>query len=226
MSQFQITGGGTSGGGGGVTSFSGDGTLITNSGSTGAVTATLGNLPGPSMPTIFNGSGSGAFFCGWYGEAPPEVNATATTASGAFQVVMLTRLNFPHTVRKCSLYMTSTGTANAYLAIYNSAGTSRLLDTGAIANGSSASVKTATLGSPVSLNPGLYYVYIACEATVTVSTSNSVTGAHVFDLMGANFTRRASSSAAPSGGASPSSINGTLTNSTGNTNIPLCLFED
>src|SRR5580698_1695492 len=54
------------GGGGGVSSITGDGSLITNSGSTGAVTLTLGTLPATSLPipTGAETAGIGYFFGG------------------------------------------------------------------------------------------------------------------------------------------------------------------
>lgn len=71
----------TSSGTSGVSSFSGDGVLITNSASTGAVTATLGSLPAAQMPAL---TGDVTTSAGAVATSVVKVNGAAVPTSKAY----------------------------------------------------------------------------------------------------------------------------------------------
>jgi hypothetical protein len=81
-----ITAAANGSGGGGVTSFTGDGALITNSASTGAVTATLGNAAAKSVW----GNPSGSSGAPSYTTNPVTTSLTSTTVTAPVTVQTIT----------------------------------------------------------------------------------------------------------------------------------------
>jgi hypothetical protein len=71
----------SSGAGGGVSSFTGDGTLLSNSGSTGGVTATLANAAAHSVFGNFTGSPAGPTY-----STTPTFAVTNLTGTGGFSI--------------------------------------------------------------------------------------------------------------------------------------------
>jgi hypothetical protein len=192
------------GGGGGVTSFTGDGTLISNSASTGAVTATLGNA---AQNSVFAGPATGGAGAPSYQTAPtfsaanltsfPTFNqsttgnaATATAlaatptlcSTGQAPTGILPSGNATGCASLSSGSVTTSGSpANTYLS-YFTAPTVVSGNSGATED-TSGNVTALSLATTGGANPGL--------ATFPGNTGTATIGTNLFGILGpssATFT--------------------------------------
>jgi hypothetical protein len=213
-------------GGGGVSSFTGDGSLITNSASTGAVTVTLGTLPATSLP-IPSGAetaGLGFFFGGFSSPDVLSKGATINSTTGwtanqayAFLFYQPSVISVGHVSIYCSTLSAGT-TASA--GIYSVSGT-KLIDSGTFATTSTGVLTNAI--TPVTIQAGFYYYVF--------TTSSAANGFEYFGTNAANLGlivnalgNRAAKGTATSGGALNSPL-GALTALAAVTSCPLALFE-
>lgn len=208
----------------GVTSIT-VGAGLSASGSTGNILLT-NTSTGPSFGT----SGQGYFFGpGIFlpiGAISRGSGSSWSPASNSVNGVQFTMaVNF--TVTKATMYVAANSIGDhCSFAIFNAAGTTKLLDTGVMSLGTIGLV-TATF-SPVNLVAGTTYLFVQTattnSATITTTSSLSINDANLFN--GGTATRIFKSSVASSGGTMPSSL-GTLNPVTNVTvfDIALIMFE-
>lgn len=166
-----------------------------------------GNLAGSQMPTDFETAGIGYFFALW-GFGPPPTGGVGL-GLGASKFIYATLVTEPITVRKIAFNVTTFQAASKiYVALYDSS--KNLVansSTGGVVTTSNG-VKSTTLGTPVTLNPGLYYVFIQGDTAGLVV--DGVTGAtNSLAILNQNVTRVGTPTNGVSAGAVPSSL-GTL----------------
>ena len=175
-----------------------------------------GSLAGSQMPTSLETAGIGYFHAFW-GMAPPAGGGSAFVL-GANKFVFGTQIVFPITVRKIS-FQTVTGQAASkiYVAVYDSGGTLITNSSnGGATSTASNTVITTTLGTPFTLNPGFYYVFIQGDtAGLSVQSVNFSNAAEA--VMNQNVTRLAS----PANGVSGAAVPGTLGALTVNSALPV-----
>ena len=220
MSYLQIVGGA----GGGVTSFSGDGTVITNSGSTGAVTATIGTVPPAKggVATVTT-AGQGYFFGGTVFDDRQAGAAAAIVASAnqvrAFQFV----LPFSITVGHVTWFVNSGAGDTVGFGIYSADGTTKIVDTGAVVSvGAGATQQVTITGVP--LTPGVYYFAWTQTGTPTTALAVFSAAANSSVVLNANATKRSVTAGnTATAGALPSSL-GTLTTAVSAV-MPMTIFE-
>lgn len=151
--------------------------------------------------------------------------APAANVVGAVQIM----LPWTVTIRAIGLYVvTGAGVGFATTTIYNAAGTTKLVDAGANAfdtHTNSQILRTVVLGTPVTLNPGLYW-----WATGSTDGAGTVPGYSMYNFLppvinGNSVVRYGSAANALSAGAMPSSL-GTVTGygTVSSQNIPLYMF--
>jgi len=221
---------GSGGSGGGVTSFTGDGSLITNTASTGAVTVTLGTLPESALPVPTGGNTAGVgSFWGGFGPLGVQVLYTTNASAGATAnqtYAYLFYLPFSITITRASIYVAAVSASTSQFAsvgLYTSSGT-KLFDSGTfnVSTGQGTGVKTNTVAG-VSLTPGfLYYVFTtnSTDASFEYSGTNAANGGNLFSANG----QRTAKGTASTNGAQNTSL-GTLTTTATTTAPQMCLFE-
>lgn len=157
----------------------------------------------------------------------PAIASGAGSGNGVGAVQFI--LPYSVTIRAISMYVVSGGGSGyATAAIYNAAGTTKLVDAGANAfdtHTASQTLRTATI-TPVTLPAGLYWLAVG-----STDVAGSATGYSMYQylapVVNANSVVRYGSAAnSLTAGAMPSSL-GTVTGfGTGSsTNIPLVLFS-
>jgi hypothetical protein len=241
MTQLIQTGGGSSGGGG-VTSWSGDGVLHNNSGSTGSVTESLisiaanlvlaGPASGSNAPPTFRGlvaadapnycSSQAGYFWGGFVCTPisTPISTTMSTTVRAIQFV----LPFAITVAKITANLvTGVAAGVTSFGIYNSAGT-LLIDSGQITTTVAAQGVVQATITPVALPPGVYYFgFISNSTTTAFSGTTGLNNTTTGGILNKTLVRMGHSANGYSGVNMPSSL-GSLTSDSGDP-IPYVLFE-
>lgn len=85
---------------------------------------------------------------------------------------ILLSLRYPISVRQISIGMGTINGGTVSVAVYNFAGNLKLIDPGVPFNGGLAGKQTATLGTPVILQPGSYW----CASSESAAAGNSAAG--------------------------------------------------
>jgi hypothetical protein len=183
----------------------------------GSSSAGGGATPSTGGAAIIDTAGQGYFMSdgrltsqGFAGNA----SVSAANQVRAAQFVLPVKI----TITKISIDVTTANPAATIgIAIYDAAGTTRLLQSGAF-DGSTTGVKTATIGA-VTLNPGVYwFAYAHSDATVQ-ETVFIAPGTNNAALLGARYGSSANAFASPN---MPASL-GVVTNL--NFAVAMALFE-
>lgn len=242
-----------SGGGGSVSSFTGDGTVLSNSGSTGAVTATLASQSGNvfiaspasgasgsltarkislnDQPDISAGvAGSGFIFgaTGFTNQANGGSGTAPSTVANNVSVVM-TELTSSIAINKVVVSVVANiAAATANFGFYTVDGNTKLLDSGAMSM-TNAGVISATLGATVTLKAGVYYFAFACTSASVTVTNHAVNNQAFLtqnnpNRTGANAVLGLKVANALAAGALPTTLGGGFT-TTGAGGIPCVMFE-
>lgn len=183
------------------------------------------------LPTANGGTGAASpfesagtlMFWNWFGFTHPGA-ASGGVGVGTGVSKLFYSMNVPVTIKitKVTLRIDSAISANVFVGIYNAAGTTKLLDSGAIANGGAAGVKQVT-GLNVTLTPGIYIVFITGDnASLTVDGWTNVP--NVEQNMNFSTPRLGTAANGVSGGVLPSTL-GTLTANSA-ISVPNVLFEN
>jgi hypothetical protein len=221
-------------GGTGVTAAQGNGTKVQLS--TGSTTANdcikfdaNGNDvdSGGGCPAIVSSAGVGGFF-GVFLNLPQ--GATATTTAFTANQVRVFQFVIPYSTKiGHMIFNISTLHAGGHcdFGIYDSSGGSGsggnlLLHTGSVSTGSAGVNSTAI--TPVTLNPGIYYLAYVSDDTTVVFSGNSSPSAAAFNVANQNAARAGTAANAAAAGFLPAST-GTLTGSSSLTAIPVSWFE-
>jgi hypothetical protein len=233
-------------GGGGVSSFTGDGTILSNSASTGAVTATLENAPANE---ILAGPISGSAAAPTYralvvADLPPTTlssfsgfwgglglntfgtetgSATGFTANAAYS--WLFYLDHAVTVTKASLYVaTPAASTAASIGIYSTGG-SKLVDSGVFTTttgGTGTGVASQTIVETSVLLPVGWYYFVFTSNSASSGFQYFYTAANVCSILNKNATRIGNGTAT-TGGALNTTL-GSLT-AEGSYFMPCAWFE-
>lgn len=180
-----------------------------------------GNIAGSQLPTTFESAGIG-WFLAWWGHTSPTTsgtNAGLTTAKLIYSVQVLELI----TVRKISFKVnTAVAASKVYVALYDSGGTLVTNSSNGGAASTSAVNVTTTLGTPFTISPGFYYVFIQADTTGVTLDSSGAAATNLYNLMNANVTRMGTCANGISGAAVPGTL-GVLTAAA--QAVPFILFE-
>ena len=234
--------------GGGLGSFSSI-TLQTNEVNNGSQTL-LDLHAGVNMTLTDNGSGqitlaasggasfttSGQGYFLGFQDVLPILDSSGLSASGAgvTNKVMFAQINLPYTIKvsNTSVYViTAAGiAATMTAAIYNAAGTTKLLDAGSFDTGTSSQVIRTNAITPVTLSPG---TYLFAQGATSVGSFGSVVGhgpynAYFINSLLNGVVARVGSAANPiSGGVMPATLGAltAFTHADNTVTLPGVLFQ-
>lgn len=181
-----------------------------------------GNLPGSHMPTTFTGSGNGGYLTPWGQNNLPQ-GASGASALATNKLFAMILVGEPATIRKMAFNVsTSVNGAKIYIAVYDSTGTlvANSSNGGQALTAATGNYST-TLGTPVTLNPGTYYVFMQADTT-GVSLNGLAMGVGIL-LANANQARWGTCANGISGAAVPGTL-GALTLNNAST-IPAFILE-
>lgn len=160
-------------------------------------------------PPVFKTAGIG-FVSAGVGHAFPAGGSTLGVNASALVYSWATQLLAPLTVRKCAFEVTVLKAgASVSIGIWDSGG-NKLVDFGAVSVATTGA-KTASLGSPVTLAPGLYFIGWAGDDTTNTCTLlasfyGGATTTNANDVINKNVTRAFRSTNALSAGVLPSTL--------------------
>jgi hypothetical protein len=179
---------------------------------------------GTAQP-VLNAADQGGFFAVTIN--PPSSNGTSAYGSNSLLLWQF-MLPFAVTVQKVKFNISTacSGTCDLNFGIYNAGCSSLLLQTGNIGSQTTTTgVNTITLGSPVTLSPGVYWLGVEVDSTVSNPViTTSTLGSIVPTILNSQTNKKwAVGGNAASGGTLPSSC-GTVTSSNSN-NPPTIFFE-
>lgn len=141
------------------------------------------------------------------------ITGTATTAGiGTANVVYVIRFPLTRTITVSTIHTyisTGAGSSTGSFGIYTNDGNTRLITSGSI-DTSTSGVKSVTLGSPVTLTPGLYLYAFAVSTSTTLRYQSMVMAANGMDMANGDVTTFATAANAASSGVIPSTL-GALT---------------
>lgn len=180
----------------------------------------LQNVPG-GLPTTFENAGIG-FFSGWYGQGVPPFGGGSGIGLALSKLIYATTISLPITIRKITFTVNAAVAASkVYVALYDSTGTLVPNSSNGGASGVSTGLVTTTLGTPFTINPGLYYVWVNADTTgITLDGQGSQAGTN--NLMNKNVVRMGTSANGITGAAAPATLGVLTAASQGVVNI---LFE-
>lgn len=158
----------------------------------------------------------------WPGLNNGTVGLGTTNVVRVIQFNLLQRITVRKVVLDLSAASAGAGT-HAFIGIYDSAGTTRLIE--AIFDGNAgAVVQSVTLGAAVTLNPGVYWFAFGGDTTNTITARMAlVTLVGASNSMNQNTVRWGTASTTISAGHLPSTI-GTPT-ATGISSLPCAFLE-
>jgi len=185
-----------------------------------AFTDISGALAGAQMPTTFKSAGIGYFNALWGMGPPPTAgsNIPLTTA----KLVYATQVLYPITVRNIVFKVNAPVAASkVYIALYDASGTLVPNSSNGGAAGTSIAVVSTALGTPFTINPGLYYVFVQADTTGITIDGNAF-AATTDTVLNKNVTRVGTCANGISGAAVPGTL-GVLTPVSNS--IPQILFE-
>lgn len=142
------------------------------------------------------------------------MNNTLSDNPGVANTVYCAKVIIPAriTVSALSFYV-GTGVASQYaaLALYSADGNTKLLDTGAVSVASSG-VKTVTFGTPVTLEPGMYWYAWTCTSTGVAwrAAYYATSSSNELAIMNAGTVHSGTAANTSSAGVMPSTL-GTIT---------------
>lgn len=191
-----------------------------NSGALGGVTV-VPAANGGVANLITSGQG---FFWG-YGLIDNSVGGTSTViAPTGNNNVLVWQFVIPFriTVRKITFSNGSTVTAaaTATFGIYDISG-NKLIDSGTFSTAVASQTVTNTLGTPVTLNPGVYWFAQSCSNTSNTSSGNINDSAAGRTMRNASGVRQGTAANSASSGVLPSTL-GTVTGTTNR--VPVAVF--
>lgn len=110
---------------------------------------------------------SGLLYVGGYIIQPAIPGTAANIGIGSLNQTRIMRVLIPGTIIVASVHFqvtTATNPSNIAVAVYSSeaSGQTKLIDTGAV-SGATTGVKSTTLGAPVTLTPGWYWLTWTCD---------------------------------------------------------------
>lgn len=157
----------------------------------------------------FKSAGIG-FVSAGVGHCYPSGGSTLGVNASALVYAWATQLLAPLTVRKCAFEVTVLKAgASVSIGIWDSSG-NKVVDFGAVSVATTGA-KTASLGSPVTLAPGLYFIGWAGDDTTNTCTMlasfyGGATTTNANDIINKNVTRAFRSTNALSAGVLPSAL--------------------
>jgi hypothetical protein len=167
-----------------------------------------GALAGSQMPVTFKTAGIGFFSCFW-GMAPPATGG-GTLGLTTNKFVYATQVLYPITVRNIIFQVnTAVAASKVYIALYDSSGTLVPNSSNGGASSAAIGVISTALGTPFTINPGLYYVFIQADTTGVGLDGNGYSGA-ADNQLNKNVARIGSPANGISGAAVPATL-GTIT---------------
>lgn len=183
-----------------------------------------GPVSGVTPPGVLNltTAGQGGFFGVTIVQAASAVNTTVLAGANAVKAMQFV-LPFSVTVRKVVSEVVTTSAGGLYsVGIYDAAATSLLLSSGAQLT-TTATVISVTLGTPVLLSPGVYWLAWTGDNTTFTLRGTSLSGAaSVSNMLIANANRVGGAANASVAGVLPAAL-GAIT--TAGLNIPAVWFE-
>lgn len=198
---------------------------VTNVTASAPLVSSGGLTPNISL-SGFTSAGNGASIVAPFGivTIPPSTanNSTLGTTKSAIMVAVTT----PITIRNISFnVVTNVGGAKFYAAIYDSS--QNLVPNSSNGGASLASIGavSTTLGTPVPLNPGIYWIFYQPDTTGAVLTGINVGGSIVLAQpppTNTNVVRAGNPANGISGSAVPASLGGV---SSGTVVTPYVMFE-
>ena len=229
------------------TSTGGAGISLKTNGTPNASQSLLNMVNGSNISIVSDGSGNTTInstlatnSSSWFlsiqdviaGASPTtSIPYTDGIAIGAGCMAVQVNLDTPVTVRKISNYVFSGSPGQfCYMAVYSADGSTKIIDPGAntFDIGTSSTVRTVTLGTPVVLSPGCYLVaWNASSATPEGLgiVSNAMTYPW-WQLLGANSARLVRGTNAVSAGSMPASLGTIALPGSGQLfGFPIFLFE-
>lgn len=187
------------------------------------------DIPAITPTPLFTTAGQG-YFPSWVSlDGQPGTSGaqwTGTNPAVANQIIAYDlMLDVGYTIRKVTALMSSLNAGSVVCAIYDYAGTTKLLDAGTSAfNAGSAAVQSVTLSSPVTLAAGVYKVAFGCTNNATSGDNGITITSSYLSVMNKNATRIATAANAVVAGAMPATL-GVLTALPATVVIPGVLFE-
>jgi hypothetical protein len=167
-----------------------------------------GTLAASQMPTTFETAGIG-YFCSFWGMAPPATGG-GTLGLTTNKFVYATQVLYPITVRNIIFQVnTAVAASKVYIALYDSSGTLVPNSSNGGASSAAIGVISTALGTPFTINPGLYYVFIQADTTGVGLDGNGYSGA-ADNQLNKNVARIGSPANGISGAAVPATL-GTIT---------------
>lgn len=189
-----------------------------------AAAPTFRALVAADFPALVSTAGQGGFFA-------PFINHTGSMATSANVVVASNNLVRAHqfvlpfgaTINKISFQVTTGAGAGSKLniGIYDAAGTTLLLNTGAIDANTTGVITAAVSGGPITLNPGVYWVAWTCDSA-TLQMQQVLSDTQLNAIMSNSVARSGSAANASVAGVFPSAL-GAIT--AVQTRIPILFFE-
>lgn len=180
-----------------------------------------GSLATSQLPNLFPTAGVGFFWAGT-GPSYPITNSNSTVVTVANQVrVVQTIVPYGITVRKITIGVVALNAAQTgTVGVYDSSG-NRLIDSGTFSLAAVATL-TNTLGSPVTLAPGVYYIAYSQTDATTAKIQTLLNPAIIQPVFTNNVPRMGTAANSVSGGVMPATL-GVVT--AASNFIPLVLFE-
>ena len=168
----------------------------------------------------FPAPGSGTWFWNMFGSTFPQDGASlALSTSNWFY---LNVVPYALVVDKITIYTQPGFSGNAFVGFYDSTGTNKLIDSGAIPVTAGGGAKTVTLASPVTIPAGLFIVTVCADAS-GLSLNGTSPSANLVYIFSANKTRMGTAQHTVSGGVLPATL-GTLSYNP-SAGLPNILFE-
>jgi hypothetical protein len=200
-----------------------------------------GGTPSSAQPSFANLSGSATaaqqpvltsagagYFYGFWVHMPLFISGLVETGGGSTNGVDVAQfvLPFAITVNNVGMDISATSSgATVNIGIYSAAG-AKLIDSGTF-SATAGGVKLNTLGTPVTLPPGVYYLAWSTSNATAVMYCYSVSAQPVNNILTgiSGATYFASAANATSAGVMPSTL-GTLTTLSTGAYIPLTVFTN
>jgi len=140
----------------------------------------------------------------------PQNAAAGTVVAGTANQLRVMQVVIPYTItvgKVVANVTTASSGQNIFVGVYDSTGNTKLVE--AALSCTSANGVSTSLGSAVTLTPGVYLYAVSASDTTCAASGASLSGGW-FNMLDKNTTRTATAANSVSGGVMPSTL-GTLT---------------
>lgn len=163
-----------------------------------------GNFLATPVPNVGTVAGTG-FFVPYTIFYPQSTVSAALVTSGNQIVAIMFVLPFAITVRKVSVAVNIAAAASTIaLGIYSADGNTKLVDSGPISSATTG-IKTVTLATSVTLQPGTYF-FVQTASSTTVTTDNLGAQNNRTSMLNQNANRAGSAANTAPGSVLPATL--------------------